>query len=41
MEFWSDRRVVGFRAKTPFEEGWRKTVQWYAQSLEALSERAV
>ena len=34
-------RLFGFKAKTPFEEGLRKTVQWYEQTLEALPGRAV
>lgn len=29
-------RLLGVRAKTPFEEGLRKTVHWYQQTLEAL-----
>ena len=34
-------RLFGFRARTPFEEGLRKTVQWYEQTPEASPERAV
>lgn len=34
-------QLFGFRVKTPFEEGLRKTVQWYEQTLEASPERAV
>jgi len=34
-------RLFGFRAGTPFEEGLRRTVQWYEQTLEASPERAV
>ena len=34
-------RLFGFRAKTLFEEGLRKTVQWYEQTLEASPEKAV
>ena len=27
-------RLLGFKAKTPFEEGLRRTIQWYEQARE-------
>jgi len=30
-------RLFGFKAKTPFEEGLRRTIEWYERSLMSSS----